>query len=214
MSHTVLVVEDDVIMAQVVSQILEDEGYRVLWAARADMALSMLQDTCPDLILSDIMMPGMSGFTFCQRVRAESRWQQIPFVFLTGKGERVDVRLGMGLGADDYLIKPFEPEDLLIAVQTRLQRVAELQGRGGQVEADHGVTHLPTPGDNGQASQTDPDSARRTQRAAQARREVRCRRLPGRLACGSERPLYPGRKVGPVGELVADVWALARGTDR
>jgi DNA-binding response OmpR family regulator len=143
MSHTILIVEDEPGMADVVACILRDEGYRVLHSGRADTALSNLRESKPDLIISDVMMPGMSGFSFYRQVRAEPHWAHIPFIFLTARGQPTDVRIGMGLGADDYLTKPFEPEDLLIAVQVRLQRAAELVRSSSADGAESGVANPP-----------------------------------------------------------------------
>jgi DNA-binding response OmpR family regulator len=130
MPATILLVEDDPNIIDVVAHILEDEGYQVVRATGARSALSALQETRPDLIVSDVMMPGISGFAFFQRVRADSDWSRIPFIFLTAKTELTDMRFGMGLGADDYLTKPFDPEDLLIAVQVRLELAARRGARG------------------------------------------------------------------------------------
>jgi DNA-binding response OmpR family regulator len=133
---TILLVEDDPSMLEIVSHILEDEGFQVVQATGADLALTALQETRPSLIISDVLMPGMSGFAFYQRVRAESDWSQIPFIFLTARGDKADMRFGMGLGADDYLTKPFEPEDLLIAVHVRMQRAAEMQKPMAMTDGD------------------------------------------------------------------------------
>ncbi len=124
---TILVVEDDMSMLDIITFLLEDEGYRVVQATGGYAALSILEEQRPDLIVSDVMMPGMDGFAFYKRVHAEEVWSHIPFIFLTAKGQRTDVRRGMGLGADDYLTKPFEPEELIAAVRVRLARAAERQ---------------------------------------------------------------------------------------
>jgi two-component system sensor histidine kinase/response regulator len=123
----VLVVDDDPQMREVVSLVLGDEGYRVLQAGHGEAALSLMEHARPDLILSDAMMPGMDGFTLCKQVRAHPQWSHIPFVFLTARGQRTDLRHGMDLGADDYLMKPFEPEELLSAIRARLGRAAQAQ---------------------------------------------------------------------------------------
>jgi two-component system sensor histidine kinase/response regulator len=124
---TILIVEDDPSMLDIISYLLEQEGYQVIQAKNGQAGLSVLEDGPPDLIVSDVMMPGMDGFDFYQRVHDKVAWAQIPFIFLTAKGQRTDVRRGMGLGADDYLTKPFEPEDLLSAVNVRLARAVEAQ---------------------------------------------------------------------------------------
>jgi two-component system sensor histidine kinase/response regulator len=122
---TVLVVDDDPQMLEVISFILGDEGYRVIEASSGEAALLRMERASPDLILSDAMMPGMDGFAFCKRVRANPNWSQIPFIFLTARGRRTDLRHGMDLGADDYLMKPFEPEELLSAIRARLGRATQ-----------------------------------------------------------------------------------------
>ena len=126
----ILVVEDDPNMLQIITILLEDEGYLTLEADSGEAALSLLQSNRPDLIVSDVMMPGMSGYDLFEEIRKHTEWGQIPFIFLTAKGQRADVRRGMGLGADDYLTKPFEPGELLAAVQVRLARSAELNSLG------------------------------------------------------------------------------------
>jgi len=125
--RTVLVVEDDASTLETLSLFLQDEGYRVLQATSGVAALSLMRQVRPALILSDAIMPGMDGFALCELVRAEPRWSQIPFIFLSGISQRTDVRHGMGLGADDYLAKPVEPEELLSAIRVRLARADEAQ---------------------------------------------------------------------------------------
>ncbi|MFC2031045.1 response regulator [Chloroflexota bacterium] len=125
--QTILVVEDDPVLLHVISSILEGEGHRVLETSDGLAALSVLQESSPHLILSDVMMPGLDGFALYRQVRANPIWSQIPFIFLTGKDHRNDIRHGMELGADDYLTKPFELEELLAAVKVRLERATENQ---------------------------------------------------------------------------------------
>jgi two-component system sensor histidine kinase/response regulator len=132
----ILVTEDDPSMLEIIAFLLEDEGYRVLKAANAEAALALLQNTTPDLIISDIMMPGMSGYEFFKEIRANSAWARIPFIFLTARGQRGDIRQGMGMGADDYITKPFEPEELLDAVKIRLNRAADAQASLHRISAD------------------------------------------------------------------------------
>jgi two-component system sensor histidine kinase/response regulator len=124
---TILVVEDDTSTRDMIVFLLADEGYRVLAAQNAMAALTLLESTKPDLIISDVNMPGMDGFGFCRRVRAQIELSQIPFVFLSARAQRTDIRRGMGLGADDYLTKPFETEDLLSAIEVRLARATQTQ---------------------------------------------------------------------------------------
>jgi len=123
----ILVVEDDRAVREGIADILEVAGYEVLTASNGEEALNMLRQQRLDLIVSDIMMPHMDGYDFYEAVHGKSEWVTIPFIFLTAKGAKEDVRLGKQLGADDYLVKPFEREDLLIAVEAKLKRLEEVQ---------------------------------------------------------------------------------------
>lgn len=124
----ILIVEDDINLLEGVRTVLEIEGYSVMSAENGNDALRVLhggnsgQPVIPDLIVSDIMMPQMDGIELLQAVRKEEGWVNIPFIFLTARGERGDVQRGKQLGVDDYLVKPFDPQDLLIAVEARLNR--------------------------------------------------------------------------------------------
>jgi two-component system sensor histidine kinase/response regulator len=132
----VLVVEDDELMAQGIADILSVEGYQVNTAPNGRAALMKMKTQAPDLVLSDIMMPEMDGHDFCRLVRANPEWRTLPFIFLTALGQRVDERRGMELGADHYLTKPFEPDDLLLAVRVRLKRAADHQAAAEAALAD------------------------------------------------------------------------------
>jgi two-component system, sensor histidine kinase and response regulator len=120
----VLVVEDDLNLLEGVRTVLELDDYEVLTAENGVQALEVLRRTPirPDLIVSDIMMPMMNGIELLNAIREEPDWITIPFIFLTARSERPDVLLGKKLGADDYIIKPFDTEDLLVAVESRLKR--------------------------------------------------------------------------------------------
>jgi two-component system sensor histidine kinase/response regulator len=126
-NRKILVVEDNEDMLNGIRDILEMSGYQVITALDGQAALAWMEQHRPDLIISDIMMPQMDGYELFSAVRANPRWLRIPFVFLTAKDQRVDVRLGKQLGADDYLTKPFEPEDLVVVVEAKLERAASLQ---------------------------------------------------------------------------------------
>lgn len=125
---TILVVEDDTHLMEGIRDILELNGYEVLTATNGVMGLDVLraQPIPPDLIVSDIMMPRMNGYDFFQSVRDENGWVAIPFIFLTAKGEREDIRKGKRMGAEDYVVKPFDADDLLIAVSAKLDRKKQL----------------------------------------------------------------------------------------
>lgn len=124
-SIRVLVVEDDTHLLTGIRDILELEKYSVLTAANGRDGLTVLKSdpaNPPDVIVSDVMMPHMDGFKFLEEVRKEDRWINIPFIFLTAKGEKTDRYKGSMLGADEYLTKPFDAEDLLVAVRASLIR--------------------------------------------------------------------------------------------
>src|SRR6185503_9608724 len=105
---------------------LEVEGYRVLGAGDGLEALNVLQAQPVDLIVADIAMPRMNGYQLYERVRENTQWVTIPFIFLTARSLDSDIRYGKELGADDYLIKPIEPEDLLAVVRGKLRRAQQL----------------------------------------------------------------------------------------
>ena len=130
--ETLLVVEDNHALREGLGEMLALEGFSVVTAANGRDALDKLNTFTPDLILSDISMPEMDGYTFFKAVRARPEWVTIPFLFLTARGEREDILAGKDLGADDYLIKPLTREELITAVRARLARsrqvrVAQLQ---------------------------------------------------------------------------------------
>ncbi|MEW6566882.1 MAG: response regulator [Chloroflexota bacterium] len=128
----ILVVEDNPAMLAGIQDLLEMAGYRVLVASDAAAGLCLLEDHHPDLILSDIMMPEVDGYQFYEKVRQRREWTDIPFIFLTARGEKTDVRRGKELGADDYITKPFEEEDLLAAVRGKLARWEALKQENEQ----------------------------------------------------------------------------------
>jgi len=118
----VLIVEDNLPLREALKEILLYDDYAVMTASNGLEALDKMGITSPDLILSDIAMPHMDGFTFFKTVRARPEWMAIPFVFLTARGEREDIIRGKDLGAEDYLIKPLSQDELLTAVRARLER--------------------------------------------------------------------------------------------
>ncbi|MFP4323682.1 MAG: response regulator [Anaerolineales bacterium] len=130
-THTpiILVVEDDAHLMEGVREILELDEYHVLTASSGLHGLEILKnmERVPDLIVSDIMMPHMDGYQFFEAVRNDTAWVGIPFIFLTAKGEKADIRLGKSMGVDDYVTKPFSAEDLLVAVSSKLERQRQLQ---------------------------------------------------------------------------------------
>lgn len=118
----ILVVEDDAATRSTLCDIFEAEGWVVRSAADAATGLHEAQLNPPDLILSDIMMPGQDGYEFLQQLRALPELAGVPLVFLTGKATTEDMRAGMEAGADDYVMKPFDPAVLVRSLRSRLQR--------------------------------------------------------------------------------------------
>jgi len=118
----ILVVEDDLALLAGISELLELSDYQVLTACNGREGLEVLKTEVPDLIVSDIMMPEMNGYDFHAAVREIPLMTSIPFIFLTARGEKSDIRRGKSLGADDYITKPFDDEDLLVAISGKLSR--------------------------------------------------------------------------------------------
>ncbi len=140
----ILVVEDDQLMAQGIADILSVEGYEVETAPNGRAALMKMKICTPALVLSDIMMPEMDGHDFVTLVRANPEWRTLPFIFLTALGQPIDERRGLELGADHYLTKPFEPDDLLLAVRVRLKRAADHHAAAEEALADLRTSILTT----------------------------------------------------------------------
>lgn len=124
--ETILVVEDNDITRQGLKIMLERGGFNVLTAINGVDALGRMRSTCPDLILSDIAMPEMDGYTLFDEVRNSPEWVTIPFIFLTARDSREDIYRGKKSGAEDYLVKPVESQELLTTIRSRLNRSQQL----------------------------------------------------------------------------------------
>lgn len=120
--NKILIIEDQPQMRKNLAMILEMEGFQVVTAENGKLGVDLAQAERPDLILCDVMMPELDGHCVLQRLRVEKATATTPFIFLTAKGDKVDLRNGMNLGADDYLTKPVGRDDLLAAVKVRLAR--------------------------------------------------------------------------------------------
>ncbi|MBU0703313.1 MAG: response regulator transcription factor [Chloroflexi bacterium] len=123
---SILVVDDEPRLLNGIRLALEAGGYKVLVALDGIEALSVLLEQPVNLIVADIAMPRMNGYQLYERVRENPQWVAIPFIFLTARAMDSDIRYGKELGADDYLTKPFDPEDLLAAVRGKLRRAQQL----------------------------------------------------------------------------------------
>jgi len=119
MKKKVLVVDDEKTLVKALTFNLEKEGYEVVTAYDGEEALKQVESDNPDLVILDLMLPGLDGFEVCRRVRKNL---DIPIIMLTAKGDDIDKILGLELGADDYITKPFNPRELIARVKAILRR--------------------------------------------------------------------------------------------
>jgi two-component system response regulator MtrA len=115
----ILVVDDDASLAEMLSIVLRQEGFDSQVVSRGDEAMASFRDYRPDLVLLDLMLPGLDGIEVCKQIRHESG---VPIVMLTAKGDTVDVVVGLESGADDYVVKPFKPKELIARIRARVRR--------------------------------------------------------------------------------------------
>ena len=143
MRGRVLVVDDDPALAEMLGIVLRSEGFEPYFVADGERAMAAFRQTKPDVVLLDIMLPGKDGLEVCRAIRAESG---VPIVMLTARTDTIDVVLGLESGADDYVVKPFKPKELIARVRARLRRNEEVGPETlniGDVEIDvagHRVT--------------------------------------------------------------------------
>ena len=133
--QTVLVVEDEASIASFVSLYLKNAGYGVRTAATGAAALALAEAEAPALIVLDLMLPDMDGIEVCQRIRQRSA---VPILMLTARDEDVDKIVGLEVGADDYLTKPFNPRELVARVKSVLRRTTPARGEGEKAQIRHG----------------------------------------------------------------------------
>lgn len=138
MAQTILVVDDEARIVKLVRDYLERAGFDVLTARDGETALQLARREQPDLIVLDLMLPGMDGLDVCRRLRQES---SVPIIMLTARVEEADRIVGLELGADDYVTKPFSPREVVARVRATLRRVSGELGpttviRAGDVELD------------------------------------------------------------------------------
>lgn len=119
MAQTILVVDDDLGISEMVAILLESEGYSAITCANGAKVLTLFRSTHPDLVLLDVMLPGLDGVAVCRQLRAES---DVPIIMMSAKTDSVDVIAGLEAGADDYVTKPFDNSVLLARVKARLRR--------------------------------------------------------------------------------------------
>ena len=123
MKPRVLVVDDDSALAEMLGIVLRTDGFEPVFVADGSRALASFRETRPEIVLLDLMLPGQSGIDVCRSIRAESG---TPIIMLTAKSDTVDVVLGLESGADDYVVKPFKPKELLARMRARLRHHEDL----------------------------------------------------------------------------------------
>ncbi len=124
----ILVVDDEKIFVENLAQVVEHRGYDVRMTRSGREAVKLAKEFKPDLILCDVSMDDMSGYQVLEELKKDETTFNIPFIFLTGKAEPIDIRKGMGLGADDYITKPFSIDDLFRAIEVRLKKQKKVSG--------------------------------------------------------------------------------------
>ncbi|NMA68762.1 MAG: response regulator transcription factor [Desulfitobacterium sp.] len=123
----ILVVDDEEPIQELLKFNLEKEGYQVLIAGDGPEALDILEKKQPDLVVLDIMLPGMSGLEVCSEIRRIPKFADLPVIMLTARGEEIDKVLGLEIGADDYITKPFSPRELIARIRARLRRMKPVE---------------------------------------------------------------------------------------
>ncbi|HRN29012.1 MAG TPA: response regulator, partial [Terrimesophilobacter sp.] len=118
MTSRILVVDDDTALAEMIGIVLRTDGFDPVFCADGTGALAAFKSSRPDLVLLDLMLPGKSGIEVCTEIRAESG---VPIIMLTAKSDTTDVVRGLESGADDYVVKPFNPKELVARIRTRLR---------------------------------------------------------------------------------------------
>ncbi|HKS30034.1 MAG TPA: response regulator transcription factor [Pyrinomonadaceae bacterium] len=150
MAKRLLIVDDEAKLLRAVAITLREEGYEVTTARSGAEALVRINEGVPDLIVSDIRMPGMDGFKLARALRSNPRTALIPIIFLTAKDQREDRLAGIRTGVDAYLVKPFDPEELIAVVSNILSRVERTSAELARLVSTAG-------GDDGSPSDFEPD---------------------------------------------------------
>lgn len=149
----ILIVDDDITLRTALARQLESRGFLVQEVGSGVEALTVFEQDPPDLVVSDVMMPEMDGFEFCRRLRATRSGQLIPFIFLSSCQETDDRVQGHNIGGDDYLVKPFEPRELLAKIEAQLERSRRIHAeivrliQQTQPLANHGTVPSPAQAD-------------------------------------------------------------------
>jgi len=138
--HKILIVEDTLAIREEVRDILEMEGYQVFQAENGGIGFEVALKEGPDLIISDILMPPLDGFQMFQKLQSYEETRNIPLIFLSAKGEKEDIRIGMNLGAEDYLSKPININDLVNAVENKIKK--KITAEQVIIDRTAAITHI------------------------------------------------------------------------
>lgn len=136
----VLIIEDDANIVEIIKLYMDKAGFSTVSASDGEEGLKLFFQESPDCIILDIMLPKMNGWEVCKTIRLENK--QVPIIMLTGKGETYDVINGLDIGADDYIVKPFDPNELTARVKTVLRRSLFLGEEADKLEFDNIVIHM------------------------------------------------------------------------
>jgi two-component system, OmpR family, response regulator MtrA len=138
----VLVVDDDLALAEMLGIVLRTDGFDPAFVADGGLALQAFRESKPDVVLLDLMLPGMSGIDVCRQIRAESG---TPIIMLTAKTDTVDVVLGLESGADDYVVKPFKPKELVARMRARLRQHDDVASEALTIGPPESPVHIDVP---------------------------------------------------------------------
>ncbi len=144
MTARIAIVEDEPDIAEVLQYNLEREGFETFTLPRGDTAMDSLRSDVPDLILLDIMLPGLDGLELCRLLKRDAATSRVPLIMLTAKGDEVDRIVGLELGADDYIAKPFSPREVVLRIKAVLRRGSESTTTPDELVA--GEVRLDVPG--------------------------------------------------------------------
>ena len=132
----IVVIEDEVDILEVINYNLSKEGFDVCSALDGEEGLALIKKEVPNLVLLDLMLPGLDGIEICRKLKTDYSTRSIPIIMVTAKGEESDIVLGLGMGADDYMVKPFRPRELIARIRSVLRRGDFIEEGEGLVSID------------------------------------------------------------------------------
>ena len=138
----IVVIEDEVDILEVINYNLSKEGFDVCSALDGEEGLALIKKEVPDLVLLDLMLPGLDGIEICRKLKTDYSTRSIPIIMVTAKGEESDIVLGLGMGADDYMVKPFRPRELIARIRSVLRRGDFIEESEGLVSIDELVIDI------------------------------------------------------------------------